>query len=164
MWRWADLADRPRSIPRNEDMRTSQARSSRKFAKGELLLDHRLRWLGAGYGVRVSVHYLPGAIFSPKDRRNPHGNRGDIIPSLNLGLASLDFHCVGKLRGYVLRYVLEACGLAISVVRCGTLQGLSDLIPSTRGRAKGISEGYIVSTGVGSFITVGTPFHDLIKR
>src|SRR5215212_8206856 len=110
------------------------------------------------------VHHLPLSLLRPKDRRNPHGNRGDIIPPLNLGLAALYLHCVGKLRGRVLRYVLEAGGLAISVVRCGTLQGLSNLIPSTRGRAKGVSEGYIVSTGVGSLITFGTPSHDLIER
>jgi hypothetical protein len=85
-----------------------------------------------------------------------------LTSSLNLGLAALYLHCVGKLRSYVLRYVLEAGGLAISVVRCGTFQGLSDLIPSTCGRAEGVSEGYILSPGVDPFITLGTPFHDLI--
>jgi hypothetical protein len=106
------------------------------------------------------MHYFPLSRFRPKDRRNPHGNRAEIIPPLNLGLASLYLHCVGKLIGCVgkligcvLRYVLKAGGLAISVVRCCTLQGLSDLIPSTCGWAKGVSEGYIVSTGVDSFIT-----------
>ena len=126
----------------------------KKFAlRVGLLLYDRLGWLSGGYGVCVTMHYFPLSLFRPKDRRNPHGNRADIIPPLNLGLASLYLHCVGKLRGCVLRYVLEAGGLAISVVRCGTLQGRSDLIPSTCGWAKGVSEGYIVSTGVDSFIT-----------
>jgi hypothetical protein len=110
------------------------------------------------------MHYFPLSLFRPKDRRNPHGNRADIIPPLNLGLAALYLHCVGKLSGCVLRYVLEAGGLAISVVRCGAFQGLSDLIPSTCGRAEGVSEGYIVSPLVDPFITLGTPFHDLIER
>ena len=136
-----------------------------KFAlRVGLLLDHRLGWLRSGYGVCVPMHCLPGILLKPKDRRNPHGNRGDIIPPLNLGLHPLHLHCVGKLSGYVLRYVLKASALAISVVRCGTLQGRSDLIPSTCRWAKGVSEGYIVSTGVDSFITFGTPFHDLIER
>src|SRR5215208_1557371 len=29
------------------------------------------------------MHYFPLSLFRPKDRRNPHGNRGDIIPPLN---------------------------------------------------------------------------------
>src|SRR3712207_8824636 len=57
--------------------------------RSELLLDHRFCWLRGGYGVCVSVHYLPGALFKSKDRRDPHGNRGDILPSLNLGLHPL---------------------------------------------------------------------------
>src|SRR5919199_4572558 len=128
----------------------------------ELLLYHGLCWPRCGYGIRVAMHHLPGTILRPKDRGNPQGNRGDIIPPLELGLASLYLHRVGKLSGRVLRYVLKACGLAIPELRCGTLQGLSNLIPSTRGGAKGVSEGYIVCMGVTSFITIGTPFHDLI--
>ena len=144
-------------------MRTMIRRSSRKFAMtAALLLYHRLCWLCGGYGVGVSMHYLPGAILGPKDRRNPQCDRGDIIPPLDLGMGSLYFHGVGKLSGRVLRYVLEASGLAISELRCSTLQGLSNLIPSTCGRAKGVSEGYIVCMGVTSFITIGAPFHDLI--
>ena len=50
---------------------------------GGLLLDHRLGWLSGGYGVCVPMHYFPLSLFRPKDRRNPHGNRGDIIPPLN---------------------------------------------------------------------------------
>src|SRR5215204_2489447 len=88
---------------------------------GKLVLYYQLGRLGRGYRVRVAMHYFPGAIFRPKDRRNPHGNRCDIIPALDLGLASLHLDCVGKLRSYVLCYVLKASGLAISVVRCGTL-------------------------------------------
>ena len=67
------------------------------------------------------MHYFPLSLFRPKDRRNSHGNRGYIIPPLNLGLASLYLHCVGKLSSYILGYVIKASGLAISVVRCGTL-------------------------------------------
>ena len=151
--------------PRRRILRTSPLRSSEKFAlRVGLLLYHRFCWLGRGYRVCVSMHHLPGTLFRPKDRRNPHGNRGNIFPSLNLCLASLYLHCVGKLRGCVLRYVLEAGGLAISVVRCGTLQGRSDLNPSTCGWAEEVSKGCIVSTGVDSFITFCTPFHDLIER
>src|SRR3712207_4683719 len=109
-------------VPRRGILRTSPVSGSREFGfKVELFLYHRLCWLSGGYGVRVPMHYLPGAIFRPKDRRNPHGNRSEIFPPPNLCLAVLYLHRVGKLRGYVLRYVLEASGLAIPVVRCGTL-------------------------------------------
>jgi hypothetical protein len=47
----------------------------------------------------------------------------------------------------MLRYDLDANELAISDLRCGTFPGLSNLIPPTHGRAKGVSEGYVVSTG-----------------
>jgi hypothetical protein len=63
------------------------------------------------------MHKLPDPLFRPKDRRNPHGNPSDILPSTNLGLAPLHLHNVGKISSYVLRYVLKASGLAISVVR-----------------------------------------------
>jgi hypothetical protein len=69
----------------------------------DLLLDHRLCWPSGGYGVRVSVHYLLGALFRPKDARNPHAKRSDIFPSTNLCLAPLHLHNVGKLSTYVLR-------------------------------------------------------------
>ena len=52
----------------------------------ELLLYHRLCWLRGGYGVYVSMHYLPGAIFfGSKDHRNRRANGA--ISSLPLTLA-----------------------------------------------------------------------------
>lgn len=47
----------------------------------------------------------------------------------------------------MLRDVLEAGGLAISVKRCGTLHGLNNLFESTCERAIRVTEGDVVSLG-----------------
>jgi hypothetical protein len=82
--------------------------------KSELLLDHRSCWLRGGYGVRVPMHYLPGAIFGSKDQSNPQSDRGDIFASANLGLGPLHPHDVGELGSCVFLYGLEGDYLAIS--------------------------------------------------
>jgi hypothetical protein len=93
------------------------------------------------------MHYLPGALFGPKDHRNPQVAGGNILSSANLCVGSLYPHNGGKLRCHVLRYSLEAIDLAISVVRCATLLGLSNLIPPAQGRTKGVSQGYVFPMG-----------------
>jgi hypothetical protein len=108
------------------------------------LLYYRLCWLGRGYGVRVSMHYLPGAVFGSKDHRNPQIAGGDILSSANLCVGPLYPHNAGKLGSHVLCYSLEGSDLAISIVGCATLLGLSYLLPSAHGRAKGVSEAYVL--------------------
>jgi hypothetical protein len=110
------------------------------------------------------MHNLPGAIFRSKDHRNPQSERGGIWPSANLGLYPLYPHDVGKLRSHVLRYGLEAGDLTISYLRCGTIRGLGDLLPSTRGRAKGVSEGYVFPMGEHHLHGFGVPFGELAQR
>ena len=107
------------------------------------------------------MHNLPGAIFGSKDHRNPQSERGGILPSANLCLYPLYPHNVGKLRSYVLRYGLEASDLTIPDLRCGTIRGLSNLLPSTRGRAKGIGEGYVFLMGEHHLHGFGVPFGEL---
>jgi hypothetical protein len=144
-------------------LRTSAFRSSEKFAlRVELLLYYRFGWLGRGYGIGVPMHYLPLTLFWPKDHRNPQIKRGYILTSADLGLGPLYLHYIGKLRSYMLPYYLDANELAISGLRCGTVRGLSNLIPPTHGRAKGVSEGYVVSTGLELFQRLGVPFEELI--
>src|SRR5215208_2543711 len=64
-----------------------------------LLLDHRLGWLGRGYGVRVSVHHLPLTLFGSKDHRGAHGVRGDLFLPADLGPGPLYLHHVGTDHG-----------------------------------------------------------------
>src|SRR5918997_6424141 len=136
--------------------------SSRKFAlMVGLLLDDRLCWLRSGYRVCTPMHYLPSALFRSKDRRNPQSEWGDILPSANLGLQLFYLDNVGKPRGNVLRYVLKANNLAISVMRCATLHSRSNLLPPTRVRAKGVSEAYVLSTGVHHLQGFRVPFEEL---
>ena len=78
------------------------------------------------------MRYLPDTVFRSKDRRNPKSDRGDFLPSADLGLCLLYLHNVGKLRGRVLRYGLGVNDMAISDSRCGTLQGLINLLLSSR--------------------------------
>ncbi len=99
-----------------------------------------------------------------EDAHDAHSHRGDILPSANLGLVPLQLHNVGKLRGYVLRYVFKANDLTISVMRCGTLHCLSNLLPSTPRRAKGISEGYLFSIGVHHLQGFRVPLYELARR
>jgi hypothetical protein len=113
----------------------------------------------------VSVHNLPGALFRPKDHRNPQSKWGDILPCAYLGLLPLHPHNVGKLSSFVLRYVLEANHLAISELRGGTPYGLSNLLlPSTGGRAKGVSEGNVFSMGEHPLHGLGVPLDELTQR
>jgi hypothetical protein len=44
------------------------------------------------------MYNLPVALLRSNHALNPPGSRGDIIPSLNLGLALLHLHNLGKLR------------------------------------------------------------------
>jgi hypothetical protein len=103
-----------------------------------LLLDHRLGRLLRGYWVCVTMHYLLGAHFRSKDHRSPKSPRGDILPSAYLGPSPLYLHYVGELRSYMFLYDLGARGLAISERRCSAHRSLSDLLPPTRGRGKGL--------------------------
>ena len=107
----------------------------------------RLGRLRSGYGVCVRVYDAPGALFGSKDHCDPQSERRYIFTSADFSLRPLYLHYVGKLGSYMLRYDLDANELAISDLRCGTFPGLSNLIPPTHGRAKGVSEGYVVSTG-----------------
>src|SRR5215212_10515982 len=92
-------------------------RNSANFAlRVGLLLDHRFGWLRSGYGVRMSVHDLPSAIFGPEDARDAQSHGANILTAANLGPVALHLHDAGKLGGNVLRHVLEAYNLAIPVV------------------------------------------------
>ena len=93
------------------------------------------------------MHNLPPAVFRSKDHRNPQSERRYIFTSADLSLWVLYLNYVGELSSYMLRYDLDANELAISDLRCGMLCDLSNLIPPTHRRAKGVSEGYVFSTG-----------------
>ena len=54
------------------------------------------------------MHYLPGSLFRSKDVRNPQSDWGELLTSANLDPGPLHPHDVGKLRGHVLLYELEA--------------------------------------------------------
>jgi hypothetical protein len=71
------------SYPFSDSFRRGILRSPLRV---ELLLDHRLGRLLRGYGVCVTMHYLPGALFRSKDQRSPKSPRGDLLPSAYLGL------------------------------------------------------------------------------
>ena len=68
----------------------------------ELLLQHPLCGLRGSYGVRVSMHHLPGAPFGPKDHRDPQSERSDVLPSVNLRLRPCRKHqpLVGHLKQF----------------------------------------------------------------
>jgi hypothetical protein len=110
------------------------------------------------------MHDLPGAIFGSKGHRNPQIAWGDILSSANLCVGPLYPTNAGKLRCDVLRYSLEAIDLAISIIRCASLLGLSDLLPPAHGRPKGVSKGYVFSMGEKVLHRLGVAFHELIPR
>jgi hypothetical protein len=51
--------------------------------------------------------------------------------------------------------------LAISVLRCGTLDSPSNLLPPTRWRGKGVIEGYVFSMGEELLHRLGGTFDEL---
>jgi hypothetical protein len=104
-----------------------------------LLLNDRFGWPSRRNRVCVPVHDLPNAVFGTHDHRDPQTDGGDGLMSANLGLAPLDPHNGGKLRSYVLHYVLNVNKRAISDLRCGVLNSRSNLLPSTYSRAKGLA-------------------------
>jgi hypothetical protein len=110
------------------------------------------------------MHYLPGTIFGSKGHRDPQIAGGDILSFPNLLIGPLYPQDAGKLRSDVLRYSLEVVDLAISEYGCSTVLGLSDLLPSTRGRAEGVGEGYVFSVGEKLLYRLWVPFHELIAR
>src|SRR5215203_2216272 len=127
-----------------------------------LLLDHRLGRLRSGYGVCMSVHDLPGALFGSKDYRDSQSERRYIFTSADLSLHPLYLHHVGKLGSYKFLDNLDANEIAISDLRCGTVPNLSNFIPSTHGRAKGVCEGYVFSMGPELIDRLGVAFQELI--
>jgi hypothetical protein len=137
----------------------------------DLVLYQRLCCLSRGYRVCVPMHYLPGAILGSEDHRNPQSQRGDVLPSADLGPRPLDVHDVGKLGSPILLYDLDANRLAISELRRGMLLGLRYLLPSmcdganpSSGRAKWVSDGHVVSVGEQLLRRPGVPFLELIYR
>jgi hypothetical protein len=110
------------------------------------------------------MHNLPLTVFGAEDRRNPQIEGSDILPSANLGPCPLHPHNVGKLRSHILRYGLEASDLAITDLRCDELQGLSDLLPPTHGRANRVGEGYVFSMGPQLLPMFRVPFEELAQR
>ena len=66
---------------------------------------HRLCWLRGGYGVRMSVHDLPSAIFGPEDARDTQSHGANILTPANLGPVALHLHDAGKLGGNELRRI-----------------------------------------------------------
>jgi hypothetical protein len=100
----------------------------------ELLLYQRLCCLSCVYRVCVPMHYLPLTVFGAKDHRGPKDPRGDFLASADLGLTPLYLHHVGELGSRVFLYDLGANQLAISELRCGTLYGRSNPLPSMCGR------------------------------
>src|SRR5215216_3806997 len=80
----------------------------------DLLLHYRFDWLSPGHRLCVTMHHLPGALLGSKDHRNPKSERQYILPSACLCLAALYPHNVGKLRGHILPYGLEASDLAVA--------------------------------------------------
>ena len=106
---------------------------------------------------------LPGAAFAPKDYRSPQRVWGGLLPSAKLGLCPLHLHNAGKLRSHILLYDLEA-DLALSATRCDICHSLSNLLPSMRDPATGVSEGYVLSMGVQLPHRLRGSFHEFAQR
>ena len=94
---------------------------------------------GSGDRIGVTMHQLPHPLFLPEDARHSNRYRRDVIASANLGAVTLDLDEAGKFWHHVLRDALDAGGLAISVMRCGTLQRPQDIVVPASEWAKGVS-------------------------
>ena len=110
------------------------------------------------------MHHLPGAIFGSKGHRDPQIAWGDLISAANLCIGTLYPQNAGKLRCDVLCYSLEVVDLTISEYGCSTVLGLRNLLPSARGRAEGVGEGYVFSVGEKLLYRLWVPFNELLAR
>src|SRR5215208_4392000 len=131
------------------------------FAKGELLLDHRLRRLRGGYRVSVQMHHLPDTGFGSKDHSGPQSDWGNVLAFANLGSFPHQRHYVSELGSHVLRYDLGANELTVPQTRRGTLESLGDLLPPAHGREEGVGEGYVFPVGEHRLIGFGVAFYEL---
>jgi len=110
-----------------------------------LLLYYRFHWLIRSDRVRVTMHNLPGAIFTPKNGCGSQSYRGEILAAANLGPGPLYLDDEAKVRSDHLHYVLKSNGLAFPVVRRSALHGLNKLLPSTHRRTPGVSHACLFS-------------------
>lgn len=123
-----------------------------------LVVEYRMGRLSRRYRIGMTMHNLPETIFWAKDARRSQRQRRDIAPTANFGPEPLYLHQICQLRRHTLGYALEAGSAAVPVIRCRLLHRLDDLLPSTRERAKGIAQGYIVLLGIELPREVGFPF------
>jgi hypothetical protein len=63
----------------------------------------------------------------------------------------------------VFLYDLDANEPAVSELRCGMLDGGTDLLSSMRRRTKGVSQGYVFSMGKQPLHGLGVAFHELVE-
>ena len=110
------------------------------------------------------MHYLPGALFGSKDQRNPQLERQHLLSSACLRLAPLYPHNVGRLRGHILLYNIEASDLAIADLRCGTFHSLGDLLEAMVERTEGVKESCVFSMGEHHLVGFRVPFEELVRR
>ena len=83
------------------------------------------------------MHQPPHPLFFPEDARHSNRHRRDVLAPANLGVVTLDLDEAGKFWRHVLRDALEAGGLAVSVMRCGSLQRPQDIVVPTSEGAEG---------------------------
>src|SRR5207249_6766443 len=99
-----------------------------------------------------------------EDAGDPQIQGGEILPSTNLGLEVLHFHDVGKVSGEALRDGVETAGVALPVVRCGTLHGFNDPGQSAFEGSERIAESHVVPFGEELPGWLVVPLHELTER
>src|SRR4051794_13334162 len=117
--------------------------------------------MSPGYRVCVPMHNFPNTVFRSKDACSPQSHRGGLLSSANFDLEPFYLDNKGKVRSYILHYVLKATDLAISVQGCSTLHCRSDLLPPTGDRAKGVSDAYVFPMGEHHLVRLRVSFDEL---
>src|SRR5438132_14014235 len=110
------------------------------------------------------MHDLPGSILSAKDGCDPQSPRSDLLVTADLGFETLYLDDIRQIRRNVPSCRLEPGGLTVSVIRCGTSHGLSNLLPSTRNRAERIGQAGVFPVGVQHLGGFGITPEELVQR
>jgi hypothetical protein len=110
------------------------------------------------------MHNFPDAVFRSKDARSPQSHRCDLLPSGDFDPEALYLHNEGKLRSYVLHYILKGGELAITVQGCSALHCRSDLLPPIADRAKGVSDAYVIPMREQHLARLRVPINELACR
>lgn len=95
----------------------------------------------------MPMDYLPVPFLAPEDRCDAKNQRTGFLATSQGDPRSLDLNDSGKIGRLVHGDPIELLGFSVAVWRRDSVQGCSDLFPSTNSRSEGVRKAHIVPMG-----------------